>query len=86
MGALAKLTAPAPAPLAGTYICNDPYEDVCPCAPVSFGGGPGHCYHESTRRRLAWQYGEARADEIMNGTDDASYHDEMAWNRLGRRA
>ena len=34
-----------------------------------------HCYHESTARRLEWQYGENRVNAA----------DISAWNSLGQR-
>lgn len=87
---LRNIAARDAAPMIGTYICDDFAAVTCPCRPRSNGGahaGPnGHCYHESTRRRLAWQYGEARAASIMAGTDDASDRDERAWERLGGEA
>ena len=62
--------------MAGSYIC-DP--GSCPGTRPRDGGGvpfeDRHCYHESTRRRLEWQYGENR----VNADDIA------AWNSLGQR-
>lgn len=75
------------APIRGTYICDDYMASDCPCRPRSSGGahaGPnGHCWHDSLRRRLGWQYGAARAAAIMDGTDAASDRDERSWERLG---
>lgn len=68
--------------MASTYICDDYAAECCPDRPLAAGGAPHgngwgerHCYHESTRRRLEWQYGENR----VNAADVA------AWNRLGQR-
>ncbi len=66
--------------MAGTYICDDFHAAGCPDRPASAGGlshgwGERICYHESTRRRLEWQYGENR----VNAADVAS------WNSLGQR-
>jgi hypothetical protein len=70
--------------MAGSYICDStqagcPDHAPNPFAPV--GLEPPHflppptCWHESTRRRLEWQYGENRVDE-----------DDIArWNALGSR-
>lgn len=69
----------------GTYLCGHGGR----CGPDAYGWGSipdDHCWHESTRRRLAWQYGEARAAAIMAGTDSASQRDIAAWNRLGASA
>lgn len=35
-------------------------------------------------RRLTWQYGRARAEEIMDGTDEAASADLDAWDQIGR--
>jgi hypothetical protein len=69
------------APVVGSYICDDPEASCCPDRPGSSGGahhGWGcspHCWHESTRRRLEWQYGENRVDAA----------DLAQWNGLGAR-
>lgn len=65
---------------AGTYLCdpdtcteigNDPYE---PTRWARTGRpGHGHCWHESTRRRLEWQ----------GGPSVGAAADLAAWNRLG---
>lgn len=61
--------------MAGTYIC-DAHADGCPRGiPDNLGARHGHCYHESTRRRLEWQYGEIRVDQA----------DISRWNNLGSR-
>lgn len=67
------------APVIGTYICDDGAPG-CPCVAVYITGNntpapDRHCWHESTRRRLEWQYGENRVDQ-----------DDIArWNALGTR-
>lgn len=57
--------------------------------------GAGLGLHPSNRRtwatiqtvqRLAWQYGDEHAAEIMSQRDRATRDDLNAWNRLGRRA
>jgi hypothetical protein len=63
--------------MAGSYICDDGTPD-CPGA-VPLGGNvphdDRHCWHQSTARRLEWQYGENRVDQ-----------DDIArWNALGSR-
>jgi hypothetical protein len=59
----------------GTYIC-DAHAEECPHGiPDSMGARHGHCYHESTRRRLDWQHGENRIDHA----------DIARWNALGSR-
>lgn len=72
-----------------TYICDR----QAPGCPEKHDGLPGgeiplaerHCWHESTRRRLAFQYGEARANRIALGIDAQTNTDLAAWNALGRR-
>lgn len=64
------------APVIGSYVCDAPTCSV-------FGDHGDHCWHESARRRLAWQYGEARANRIALGIDKATQRDLTAWNRLG---
>jgi hypothetical protein len=68
------------APVRGSYICDDYGAEDCPCRPASAGGfrdawASAHCWHESTRRRLEWQYGENRVDQA----------DIARWNALGTR-
>lgn len=74
-----------------TYICDDFHAVDCPHRPTSAGGqvghglrpdgispqlwGGNHCWHDSTRRRLEWQYGENRVDQA----------DIARWNALGTR-
>ena len=68
--------------MAGSYIC-DPNAPGCPDETrrhPSTGRYPTHpderhCWHESTRRRLEWQYGENRVNPA----------DISAWNSLGQR-
>lgn len=42
-----------------------------------------HCWHESTHRRLAWLYGEERANRISLGLDAATQADKASWEALG---
>lgn len=44
-----------------------------------------HSWADHTRRALAWQYGETRADAIMAGRDPKTQADLAAWRQLGRR-
>ena len=61
--------------MAGSYIC-EPYALECPHGVAdTMGARHGHCWHESTRRRLEWQYGENRVNPA----------DISAWNSLGQR-
>ena len=68
------------APLIGTYICE-------PSSCTALSGDPtcpwGMCYHEDTHRRLAWLYGEDRANRISLGIDPATEADKRAWRGLG---
>lgn len=80
----ANIKARNAAPLLGTYLCDDYYQKDCPNRPPA-GVGAGHCWHESARRRLEWQYGEARANRIALGIDSRTNQDLSAWSRLGRK-
>lgn len=82
--ALANLTAREAAPVVGSYICDE-YAAGCPDkVSATVNDRPsGHCWHESLTRRLAWQYGEARANRVALGIDAAAELDIAAWNRLG---
>jgi hypothetical protein len=79
------LAARDAAPVVGPYRC-DGYTPGCPdnVDPCYNDRPLGHCWHESARRRLAWQYGEARASRIALGIDTTTIRDIDAWNRLGR--
>lgn len=73
-------------PAASTYIC-----EPNACSAIEHGPWAIHhmmnvgvCWHESTERRLIWQYGEARANAIMAGADDRTQRDIAAWEGLGR--
>lgn len=80
-----KRTQRDAAPVTGTYIC-----DPCSCVKLNgghrtVGGGSGHCWHETLRARLEWQYGAGRAHLISLGADETAAGDLAAWNRLGSR-
>lgn len=71
-----------------TYICNDVLAPDCPDRQACHRGShpsDRHCWHDSTRRRLEWQHGEARAASITAGSDAEANRDLAAWNRLSRR-
>lgn len=42
----------------------------------------GHSWADHTAQRLLWQYGEARARQILSGADPNTQRDIAAWNRL----
>lgn len=87
---LTNLASRNVAPVVGSYIC-DGGSPGCPCenAEAPPGGHIAleerHCWHESARRRLTHQYGEARANRISLGIDAKTNADVAAWNRLGQR-
>jgi hypothetical protein len=71
--------------MSGTYICDPEgclHADPAPDASVVYmramrlcRDGSGHCWHESTARRLEWQGGPS-----ANAAADLD-----AWNSLGHR-